>query len=70
MIEKSVRAKAIPRTLFYEKQDVLMSMLLDGGLIEGEGDIEKIYYSESQMQANNFWKSRASAKNTRGCAIF
>ena len=47
--ERAVRAKAIPRTLFYEKQDLLIDMLLDGDQIRGEDDMQKIYFSDSQI---------------------
>ena len=33
VVDKCVRAKAIPRTCFLEKQDILVSMLLDGEAI-------------------------------------
>ena len=68
--DKCERAKAIPRTIFYEKQELLVSMLLDGDRIRNESDMLKIYCSDSQMQMNNFWKCRASGKDTKGCTLF
>ena len=71
VVDKSVRGKAIPRTLFYEKQDLVVNMLLDGEDITGQTDLSKIYCSDSQMQHNNFWKNRKeqSGGSTR-CTIF
>ena len=68
--DRCVRGKAIPRTLFYEKQDLLISMLLDGDRIRGETDMMKIYCSDSQMDQNNFWTGRAGGKKNSSCTTF
>ena len=47
VIEKVVRAKAIPRTVFLEKQDIIVNMLLDGEGIQSQADLDKIYCSDS-----------------------
>lgn len=62
MIEKVVKSKAIPRTIFMEKQDIIVSMLLAGEQIRDQSDLDKIYCSDSQMQTNNFWRQRSQKK--------
>ena len=42
VIDKSMAGRAIPRTLFYERADVLSKILLD----QGQG-FDKIYYSDT-----------------------
>lgn len=39
-----------------EKQDIIVSMLLEGEQIRSESDLEKIYCSDSQIESNNFWR--------------
>jgi len=36
----------------------VLKVLLDGQKVRKEKDKKKIYFSESQMQQNNFWTSR------------
>ena len=61
VVEKCVRAKAIPRTIFMERQDILVNMLMNGEDIQTSTDLSKIYCSDSQIQVNNFWKQRKRA---------
>lgn len=71
VISKTVQAKAIPRTVFFERQDLIINMLLEGDVICADTDLSKIYCSDSQMQVNNFWKNRPSSKPTGDrCTVF
>jgi hypothetical protein len=48
---------SIPRTLFYERVDVLSKILLNQGK-----DFDKIYYSDSMIEKNSFWLGKELKK--------
>ena len=54
VVEKAVLSKAIPRTVFYERQDIIVNFLTEGGL-QSSKEQDLIYFSESKMKTNHFW---------------
>jgi hypothetical protein len=45
-----VAGHSIPRTLFYERADILSDLLLSE-----DSNFEKVYFSETMMERNRFW---------------
>lgn len=54
VIEKAVLSRCIPRTVFYERQDIIVDFLTEGGLQHSK-EQDLIYFSDSKMQKNHFW---------------
>jgi hypothetical protein len=57
VIEHCLMCRAIPRTVFFERQDILTSFITSGGLTKSK-DAKKVYFAEENYKSNNFWKSR------------
>lgn len=55
VIDKLVISRAIPRTLFYERMDIIYNFLT-GGSMKSEKDTNKLYFADSKIKTNNFWK--------------
>ena len=54
MREKAILSKAIPRTAFYERQDIIVNLLTEGGLTKSK-EQDLIYFADSRMKTNHFW---------------
>lgn len=60
MIDKSIKGKAIPRVLFFEREDVVENLC--GSALkkrETRTSSNQKYYSKESMLRNNFWTTAA-----------
>jgi len=48
---------SIPRTLFYERADVLYDILMKQG-----NNVEGVYYADSMIKQNSFWLGNGLVK--------
>ena len=56
VIDKSVVSRCIPRTAFYERSDIIVDFLTEGGLQKSK-EQDLIYFADSKMKTNHFWKN-------------
>ena len=54
VIEKAVLSRCIPRTVFYERSDIVVNFLTEGGL-QHTKEQDLIYFSDTKMKTNHFW---------------
>ena len=52
--EKAITSRCIPRTVFYERQDIIVNLLTEGGLSKAK-EQDLIYFADSKMKTNYFW---------------
>lgn len=64
VVSHCVISRAIPRIVFFERSDVITSLLTEGGL-KSEQDLGKIYFSDQAIKNNNFWNGRNTQKGTK-----
>jgi len=46
VIDKSIISRAIPRTIFYERIDIVSSILTKGGIKKTQ-DLKKMYFADA-----------------------
>ena len=52
--DKALLSRCIPRTCFYERQDIIVNLLTEGGLTKSK-EQDLIYFADSKMKTNHFW---------------
>ena len=51
--DKALLSRCIPRTCFYERQDIIVNLLTEGGLTKSK-EQDLIYFADSKMKTNHF----------------